>query len=56
MITQNLDFDIFSFKSDKQIEFLDEIFKISSIKNLKNLINESRKIYKHILHCQASLT
>lgn len=49
MITQNLDYDIFSFKPDKQIEFLDEIFKISSIKNLKNLVNECRKIYKYIL-------
>ncbi len=56
MITQNLDFDIFSFKSDKQIEFLDEIFKISSIKNLKNLINESRKIYKHILELSNTVT
>tara|TARA_Y100000389_G_scaffold204747_1_gene259361 strand:- start:137 stop:4402 length:4266 start_codon:yes stop_codon:yes gene_type:complete len=49
MITQNLDFDLFSFKPEKQMEFLDEIFKISSIKNLKNLINETRKIYKYLL-------
>jgi DNA repair exonuclease SbcCD nuclease subunit len=48
MITQDLDSDIFSLTSSKQLDILDKQFRLNSIQTLKLLIDETKKAYKYV--------